>query len=188
MSKNKRFLCVGVLLIAICMVLVSCNSTDKIDDFRKKLENADNCEMVVTMNVPLFGEITMISKIDGNKTWESAFMGNPETYTETNGGMTTTYTKTDSGWEKTVEASVEEENSSFALLDSNNFEYSNKEKAYVLKDGTSVEFDGIVFTSAKLTIGKDSGKIEATAINEGMTMKVTIEFKNIGTTKVDLPM
>ena len=188
MNKKQKIICVGVLLIAICMVMVSCNSTDKIDDFRKKLEDADSCEMVVTMNVPLFGEITMISKIDGNKTWESAFMGNPETYTETNGEMTTTYTKTDSGWEKTVEASVEEENSSFALLDSRNFEYSNKEKAYVLKDGASVEFDGIVFTSATLTIGKDSGKIEATAISEGMTMNVTVEFKNIGTTKVELPM
>lgn len=188
MSEKQKILCVCVLLIAVCMVLVSCNSTDKIDDFREKLEDADSCEVVVTMDVPLFGEITMISKMDGNKTWTSSFMGNPETYTETNGGMTTTYTKTDFGWEKTVEASGEEENSSFALLDSNNFEYSNKEKAYVLKDGASVEFDGIVFTSAKLTIGKDSGKIEATAINEGMTMNVTIEFKNIGSTTVELPM
>lgn len=175
-------------MISICVMLVSCNSTDKVDDFRKKLEGANSFEMVMTMDIPVFGKVTMISKVDGNKTWTNAVMGSPETYTEIKGEKVDVYTKTDTGWEKSTKDNDDKENSSFALLDGSNYEYSKSEKAYVLKDGTSLDYDGIVFTTAKLTLEKNSGKIEGTAVSEGMTLNITIEFKNIGSTKVDLPM
>lgn len=186
MNKSRRFLCISILIIAVCIMFVSCNSTDKIDDFRKKLEKESNCEIVMTMDVPVLGKMTMISKIDGNKAWTSSVMGSPETYTEIVGDKIITYTKTENGWDKTKTDNVEED-SDFSLLDGKHYEYSKSEKAYVLKNGASLNYNGVIFTTAKLTLEKNSAQIVGTAVSEGVTINITIDIKNIGSTKVELP-
>ncbi len=189
MSKKQRILCVGVLIVAVCMLLVSCNSTDKIDDFRKKLEDAGNFEIVVTMEVPTLGEIVMYSKIEGSKVWASSFMDEPETYSVINDEVVLLYTKTDTGWEKTfVTIEKGKETMGFSLLEGGYYEYSITERAYVSKSGANLIYDGVVFDFAKLTLNKNSAKIEGVAVSDGVKVRYTIEYKNVGTTKVDLPM
>ena len=189
MSKKWRVLCVGVLIIAVCMSLVSCNSTDKIDDFRKKLEDVGNYEVTVIMEEPTLGEIVMHSKVEGNKVWTSACMDEPETYSVLNDEAVLLYTKTDTGWEKTIETIEKSEDyTAFPLLEGGYYEYSSTERAYVSKSGANLIYEDVVFDFAKLTLKKNSAKIEGVATSDGIKVRYTIEYKNVGTTKVDLPM
>lgn len=159
-----------ITVITVCLVaFAGCNNTNKIDKFGEELEKNRNFEMEVTMVVPFLGTLVYTVKADGNKTYNSEFMGSEEEYTETIGDTVYTYKKSEDGvWKKDEgEKIVEDEESTtesedvIELFKGDNYEYSKDKKGYVMKSDVNTDVMGgmksvvIVFNDNGCTITGD---------------------------------
>lgn len=188
--KKRNFIIVMIILLALSFVLIGCNSTRQIDRYYKRLVKADSATIIIDMQVPIFGKISMTMKMDDNKQYTSV----PEEYKEVIGDTTFTYTKNDNGdWIKT-ESQTEEDEVSIEekfkeLLNSKNYEYSKDLKKFVLKDDVNPEFlDGMQADSLTLEIDGDKCIISGEVINsEGMVMEISITIKDLNKTEILLP-
>ncbi len=184
-----------ITVIAVCLVaFAGCNNTNKTDKFGEKLEKNRNFEMEVTMVVPFLGTLAYTVKADGNKTYNSEFMGSEEEYTETIGDTVYTYKKSEDGvWTKDEgEKIVEDEESTtesedvIELFKGDNYEYSKDKKGYVMKSDVNTDVMGgmksvvIVFNDNGCTITGD-------LVENGIQVAVTMKITNVGKTKVELP-
>ena len=188
--KKRNFIIVMIILLALSFVLIGCNSTRQIDRYYKRLVKADSATIIIDMQVPIFGKISMTMKMDDNKQYTSV----PEEYKEVIGDTTFTYTKNDNGdWIKT-ESQTEEDEVSIKekfkeLLNSKNYEYSKDLKKFVLKDDVNPEFlDGMQADSLTLEIDGDKCIISGEVVNsEGMVMEIRITIKDLNKTEILLP-
>jgi len=188
--KKRNFIIVMIILLALSFVLIGCNSTRQIDRYYKRLVKADSATIIIDMQVPIFGKMSMTMKIDDNKQYTSV----PEEYKEVIGDTTFTYTKNgDGGWIKT-ESQTEEDEVSIEekfkeLLNSKNYEYSKDLKKFVLKDDVNPEFlDGMQADSLTLEIDGDKCIISGEVVNsEGMVMEISITIKDLNKTEILLP-
>ena len=188
--KKRNFIIVMIILLALSFVLIGCNSTRQIDRYYKRLVKADSATIIIDMQVPIFGKISMTMKMDDNKQYTSV----PEEYKEVIGDTTFTYTKNDNGdWIKT-ESQTEEDEVSIKekfkeLLNSKNYEYSKDLKKFVLKDDVNPEFlDGMQADSLTLEIDGDKCIISGEVVNsEGMVMEISITIKDLNKTEILLP-
>lgn len=191
--KKRNFIIVMIILLALSFVLIGCNSTRQIDRYYKRLEKADSATIIIDMQVPIFGKMSMTMKTDDNKQYTSAIFDEQEEYKEVIGDTTFTYTKNGYGsWIKTEsqteedEVSIEEEFEE--LFNSKNYEYSKDLEKFVLKDDVNPEFlDGMQADSLTLEIDGDKCIISGEVNSEGMVMEISITIKDLNKTEILLP-
>lgn len=191
--KKRNFIIVMIILLALSFVLIGCNSTRQIDRYYKRLEKADSATIIIDMQVPIFGKMSMTMKMDDNKQYTSAMFDKPEEYKEVIGDTTFTYTKNGYGsWIKT-ESQTEEDEVSIEekfeeLFNSKNYEYSKDLEKFVLKDDVNPEFlDGMQADSLTLEIDGDKCIISGEVNSEGMVMEISITIKDLNKTEILLP-
>ena len=192
MKKVISLLIILATCLSILMAFTSCSSKHPIDEFKEKMEKADNYQMSITMSdVPLFGTFTMTTKVDGNIQYTPAVMFSEEEYTETVDGIKYKYTKDDSGkWTKEKEETNDDDSSIYGdesmakLFNPDNYEkVKGEENTY--KQKSDVTFDD--YEDVKITIEDDSCTIEMKAISDGMTFGVKIVISKIGEIELMLP-
>ena len=191
--KKRNFIIVMIILLALSFVLIGCNSTRQIDRYYERLKKADSATIIIDMQVPIFGKMSMTMKMDDNKQYFSAIFDDVEKYTEVVGDKTYIYTRNPLGnWIKTEsqteedEVSIEEEFEE--LFNSKNYEYSKDLEKFVLKDDVNPEFlDGMQADSLTLEIDGDKCIISGEVNSEGMVMEISITIKDLNKTEILLP-
>src|SRR5690554_1958864 len=191
--KKRNFIIVMIILLSLSFVLIGCNSTRQIDRYYERLKKADSATIIIDMQVPIFGKMSMTMKMDDNKQYFSAIFDDVEKYTEVVGDKTYIYTRNPLGnWIKTEsqteedEVSIEEEFEE--LFNSKNYEYSKDLEKFVLKDDVNPEFlDGMQADSLTLEIDGDKCIISGEVNSEGMVMEISITIKDLNKTEILLP-
>ena len=192
MKKVVSLLLVLAMCTSLLMAFTSCSAKHPIDEFKIKMVKANSYQMVITMSdIPLFGTISLVAKVDGNIQYTPAFMFQGEQYTETDGDVKYTYTKDDDGnWTK-EKGDADDDDSDFfgseemkEIFNSENYEkVEGKENTY--KQKSDVEFDE--FEDVTITIEEDSCTIEGKVTSDGMTCKMKVEISKIGEIELTLP-
>lgn len=191
MKKAVSLSIIVALCVSLLMTFTSCSSKHPIDEFKEKLEKADSYQAQVTMSdVPLFGTITMITKIDGNIQYTPAVMLSEEQYIETVGDTKYKYTKDDSGkWIKEKEETDDDSGILDDELMKNVFNPDNYEKVKdeknTYKQKSDVTFDD--YEDVIITIKDDLCTVEMKSISDGMVCGVKIEFSKINEIELTLP-
>lgn len=190
--KKRNFIIVMIILLALSFVLIGCNSTRQIDRYYERLKKADSATIIIDMQVPIFGKMSMTMKMDGNKQYTSAIFDEQEEYKEVIGDTTFTYTKNGDSWIKTESQTEEDEVSTKEefeeLFNSKNYEYSKDLEKFVLKDDVNPEFlDGMQAESLTLEIDGDKCIISGEVNIEGMVMEISITIKDLNKTEILLP-
>lgn len=191
--KKSKIIIVFVLLVITALSLIGCTSPKQIDRYYNKIQKADSLTIVMDMQVPIFGKMSMIMKVDGNKEYTSAIFDDVEKYTEVVGDKTYTYTQNILGnWEKS-ESNTEEDEASAGeefeeLLKSDNYQYSKDIKKFVLKEGVKPNFlNEMEADSVTLEIDDNTCIISGDANIEGMVMSFSITIKDLNDTTITLP-
>ena len=192
-KKTLSFLVIVSLCLSLLMMATSCSFKHPIEAFEEKMEKADSYQMAMTMSdLPIFGTITITTKVDGNIEYTPSTLLSEEMYTETVDDVKYRYTKDSSGkWTKAIVEDTEDESSSLfgedtaeKLFDPDNYEkVEGEENAYKQKD--DVEFEG--FSNVIITIEDESCTIEMSMTSEGMTVDVKVEISKIGKVELTLP-
>lgn len=189
----KRIISLSLVMMLCASLLfaaTSCAAKHPIEEFKDKMAAEKNYQMTITLtNIPLFGTMTVTTKVDGNITYTPAVMFNEEEYTETVDGVEYKYTKNDDGkWTKT-KVEVDEDSSEIAddesmqqLFNPENYEKVKDEKN-TYKQKKDVTFDN--FEDVVMTIDEDSCTIEMTATEGGYGAKIVIS--KIGEIDLTLP-
>ena len=191
--KKRNFIIVMIILLSLSFVLIGCNSTRQIDRYYERLKKADSATIIIDMQVPIFGKMSMTMKMDDNKQYTSAIFDEQEEYKEVIGDTTFTYTKNGYGsWIKTESQTEEDEVSTEEefeeLFNSKNYEYSKDLEKFVLKDDVNPEFlDGMQADSLTLEIDGDKCIISGEVNIEGMVMEISITIKDLNKTEITLP-
>lgn len=190
--KKRNFIIVMIILLALSFVLIGCNSTRQIDRYYERLKKADSATIIIDMQVPIFGKMSMTMKMDDNKQYTSAIFDEQEEYKEVIGDTTFTYTKNGGSWIKTESQTEEDEVSTKEefeeLFNSKNYEYSKDLEKFVLKDDVNPEFlDGMQAESLTLEIDGDKCIISGEVNSEGMVMEISITIKDLNKTEILLP-
>jgi hypothetical protein len=191
--KKRNFIIVMIILLSLSFVLIGCNSTRQIDRYYERLKKADSATIIIDMQVPIFGKMSMTMKMDDNKQYFSAIFDDVEKYTEVVGDKTYIYTRNPLGnWIKTEsqteedEVSIEEEFEE--LFNSKNYEYSKDLEKFVLKDDVNPEFwDEMQANSLTLEIDGDNCIISGEVNSKGMVMEISITIKDLNKTEITLP-
>lgn len=179
-----------MLCISMVLIVTSCGTKHPIEEFKNKMVDADSYQMSVTMSdVPLFGTITMTTKVDGNIQYTPAIMFTEEEYIETVGDTKYKYTKNEDGTWSKIQDTEEEDDSSVTsdkameeFFNPDNYEkVKDKENTYKQKkDATFDHFEDVV-----ITIEEDSCTIEMMSTDEGYGVKLVIS--KIGEIELTLP-
>jgi len=190
--KKRNFIIVMIILLSLSFVLIGCNSTRQIDRYYERLKKADSATIIIDMQVPIFGKMSMTMKMDDNKQYTSAIFDEQEEYKEVIGDTTFTYTKNGGSWIKTESQTEEDEVSTKEefeeLFNSKNYEYSKDLEKFVLKDDVNPEFlDGMQAESLTLEIDGDKCIISGEVNIEGMVMEISITIKDLNKTEILLP-
>ncbi len=190
--KKRNFIIVMIILLSLSFVLIGCNSTRQIDRYYERLKKADSATIIIDMQVPIFGKMSMTMKMDDNKQYTSAIFDEQEEYKEVIGDTTFTYTKNGGSWIKTESQTEEDEVSTKEefeeLFNSKNYEYSKDLEKFVLKDDVNPEFlDGMQAESLTLEIDGDNCIISGEVNIEGMVMEISITIKDLNKTEILLP-
>lgn len=176
-------LCASILLCA-----TSCGGNSAIEDFKKKMDDAGNYEMTLTMsNVPFFGTITMVTQVDGNVEHLEASTFSDEQYSETVGDVTYQYTKNEDGTftkaqteKKDKDSDVTSEKSMSQFFNPDNYDKVD-ENTY--KQNKNATFDS--FKDVEITFENDSCTIQMVSIEEGYNVELVIS--KIGEIDLELP-
>lgn len=194
-KKSFITLCAVALMVCVCVFAAACTpDVDDITEFAEKIENADSMEVVMTMSVPMMGDVEYTMKYDDNKAYTSAVMGSPAQFVEyVTDEIYYTYTESANGWVKEGPNRVSggtEVSSSDAFTDlfnAMNYEYSSDDKAFVKKDNASIGFEDMLFDSLELVLENNSCVFTGYTTIEGMTCEISIEIKNLNSTEIELP-
>ena len=190
MKKFVSLFLTLMLCISMMLIVTSCGTKHPIEEFKNKMADADSYQMSFTMsNIPLFGTITITTKVDGNIQYTPAIMFNEEEYIETVGDTKYKYTKNEDGtWSKTQDTEEEDDSSVTSdktmeeLFNPDNYEkVQDKENTY--KQKKDVTFDN--FEDVTITIEEDSCTIEMMSTDEGYGVKLVIS--KIGEIELTLP-
>lgn len=173
----------ALMLLSMVLIVTSCGAKHPIEKFKNKVSDAGSFEARITVSdIPLFGTITMKTKVDGNiqYIYESAFTD--EGYIEIVGNAIYMYTRNDNGtWSKTKTRdtynSIWEE-----LFDPDDYE-KVKGKKSTYKQKKDVTFDN--FEDVVMTIDEDSCTIEMVSKDGGYDVKYVIS--KIGEIELTLP-
>lgn len=180
------------ITLACCMSIMlgvtSCNAKHPIEEFKSKMDAAGNYQISITMSeVPFFGTITTVTKVDGNIQYSLAAMFDTEEYTETVGNTVYKYTKNENGvWSKALDT---DENDNTAGADSKTLETlfnpANYEKVdeKTYKQKSDVSFDD--FRDVVMTLEGDLCTIEMVSLEEGYGVKFVIS--EVGKIELTLP-
>lgn len=178
-----------ILCLSFLILSSSCSSVHPIEEFKNKMVKADSFQMTATMsNVPLFGTLTITTKVDGNIQYTPAIMFSSEEYIETVGDIEYKYTKNDDGkWTKTEKAK-EDDSSSVASPESIDA-FFNPENYEVIKgeENSFKQKKDVVFENFEdvvLTIEENSCTFEMMSV-EGYGVKLV--FSKIGEVELTLP-
>lgn len=183
-----------IVTTCICMItsLTSCGAKHPIDEFLEKMERVDSCQIDITMSdVPLFGTITMATKIDGNIQYTPAVLFGEEQYIETVGDTEYVYTKGEDGkWTKSINEETEDDSSLDSeelireLFNSENYEkVEGEENTY--KQKSDVTFDE--YEDVKITVNEDSCTVEMKATSEGIVFGLKMVIHKLGEIELTLP-
>lgn len=195
MKKYLKVSAIIALATVFLLMLFGCNSTDKIDKMYNTIVNADSMEIKISISYGELISFTKNTKMDENKVYSAAFLGEPEYYLEETNDVTYKYTKSllTNKWTK---AEYEEENGEDDITDSDemkeifngdNYTYSKDLKAYVLNEGVTLDFEDMTIEKAEMTLGDNSCIVKTTSTYQGVNGTFEIKFLNIGTTEVTLP-
>ena len=190
MKKFVSLFLTLMLCISMMLIVTSCGTKHPIEEFKNKMADADSYQMSFTMsNIPLFGTITITTKVDGNIQYTPAIMFNEEEYIETVGDPKYKYTKNEDGtWSKTQDTEEEDDSSVTSdktmeeLFNPDNYE-KVKDKENTYKQKKDVTFDN--FEDVTITIEEDSCTIEMMSTDEGYGVKLVIS--KIGEIELTLP-
>ncbi len=158
---------------------------DGLEELFRKYHEADNYQTVTVMkNLPLFGNVIMTIKTDGNKTFTSGVLGAGDTYTEIVDGEMYLYTQDENGnWIKNVtQAEETDEAQNEALYNADNYVKTGEGIYEYIGD---VEIENT--KDITLTIEDDKYIWKLNVISNGIVVEATIEVSEIGTTTVILP-
>lgn len=180
-----------LLFIFIFIGLVGCkNKTENVFD---KLNDAENLTMVISMNVPVFGEIEITTMIDGDKEYVNTFIG--EYYISTENGVKYKYSKNlYDNWIKEEDTAEEPEKTTGEDIDPTKFKESWFEKddgKYILKSEYYDEVFGEEATDVRLfelLIEDEEFTINFKINSDGFLVTGSILVKDIGKTNVNLPV
>ena len=194
-KKSFITLCAVALMACVCVFTAACTpDVADITEFAEKIENADSMEVVMTMSVPMMGDVEYTMKYDDNKAYTSAVMGSPAQFVEyVTDEIYYTYTESANGWVKEGPNRVSggtEVSSSDAFTDlfnAMNYEYSSDDKAFVKKDNASIGFEDMLFDSLELVLENNSCVFTGYTTIEGMICEISIEIKNLNSTEIELP-
>ncbi len=194
MKKRNVMTALLVLIVMLFSVLLtSCNATDpeRIDDYYEKLIEEESMTVDMSIDLGVLGSYSMQMKIDGNKTYTGAFMGEEPYFTETVNGKAYTYTKEGTSWVKSDgEAVTDDETAVQALkelFNGKNYEYDEEQELFVIKDNAVVSYEDMVLSGGTLKFEGDACVIRSSATLEGMTVTIQISIKDVGETKITLP-
>ena len=190
MKKFVSLFLTLMLCISMMLIVTSCGTKHPIEEFKNKMADADSYQMSFTMsNIPLFGTITITTKVDGNIQYTPAIMFNEEEYIETVGDTKYKYTKNEDATQSKTQDTEEEDDSSVSsdktmeeLFNPDNYE-KVKDKENTYKQKKDVTFDN--FEDVVITIEEDSCTIEMTSTDEGYGVKLVIS--KIGEIELTLP-
>ena len=177
MKKFVSLFLTLMLCISMMLIVTSCGTKHPIEKFKNKMADADSYQMSVTMsNVPLFGTITMTTKVDGNIQYTPAIMFNEEEYIETVGDTKYKYTKNEDGtWSKTQD--TEEEDDSSVTSDKTMeelFEGYSKSVSFIMNAYKNGEIDAPFYTnSSQLPVGYTDDPFEALDLQAKLQSKYT---------------
>lgn len=181
-----------VMLLVVCLAsFAGCFTSPKdIDNFLEKLQKADSMEMVMTMDIPMAGSMTNTIKVDGNKSFSSSSIDESAVFTEVVEDKLHIYTQYGNTWREETypiqdNEEIPSETESFEVFfDSDNYTYSSEDKAFKLKDGKYIDFEGMRFSSVLLKLNLNSCVLTCQVNMEGVPVDCTIEIKNINKTKL----
>ena len=182
-------------MVCVCVFAAACTpDVADITEFAEKIENADSMEVVMTMSVPMLGDVEYTMKYDDNKAYSSAVMGSPAQFVEyVTDEMYYTYTESANGWVKegpmrgSGGTEVSSSDAFTDLFNAMNYEYSSDDKAFVKKDNASIGFEDMLFDSLELVLENNSCVFTGYTTIEGMTCEISIEIKNLNSTEIELP-
>lgn len=182
-------------MACVCVFTAACTpDVDDITEFAEKIENADSMEVVITMSVPMMGDVEYTMKYDDNKAYTSAVMGSPAQFVEyVTDEMYYTYTESANGWVKegpnrgSGGTEVSSSDGFTDLFNAMNYEYSSDDKAFVKKDNASIGFEDMLFDSLELVLENNSCVFTGYTTIEGMICEISIEIKNLNSTEIELP-
>lgn len=182
-----------MLLLFVSVLLVCCGEKHPIDKFKEEMNNVDNFQMTVAMSdIPLLGNITITTKVDGNIEYIGPFLYTEEQYLEkTNDGIYLYNKDEDGKWHKEkTELDIDEITNSFSeedlleLLDSSNYEKVEGEEN-VFKQKKDIVFDS--YDEVTIYIGENVYILEMNVTLEGITVKTKITISKIGEIEITLP-
>lgn len=176
------------VVICACVLFWGCSSKNEIAEYKNKMTAAQNCQISITMDVPVFGTIKLTEKVDGNLSYRSETILTEEEYEEKVGENVYTYKKGEDGkWTKILKDKEEKNDDSFdvdKIFDPDQYEKVKEEK-HTYRQKKSSTIDG--FDSLVITIEKDTCLINGNITMEGLVYKVTIQISNLGKIKLTLP-
>ncbi len=154
---------------------------------------ANGEQYVVRFKIEPNHDVIVQDLIRGEVKINSSILDDNEEYKEIVDGKVFIYTKNYFGeWEKELEkvddSNDKDDDSLRKMFDSKNYDYSKKEKAFILKKDSDLDdFNGMEILSFKVIIDGETCSIEGEVVSEGMAIPITIVIKNINKTTVTLP-
>ena len=191
MKKIVSAFLVSVIFISALFFLPSCTSEHPIEKFGNDLKSADSYQINIIMSdVPGFGSMSIVQKVDGNIQYTYDTTIKSETYLEEIGDDTYHYTKDENGkWKKALwdKLSTESETSFIesicSMLDPDNFEKVEGEKnKYAQKSDVNFAYCKDVV----ITIENNSYTIEMVSCANDSTSERFV-FSEFGNIELTLP-
>lgn len=188
MKKAVSLFLTLVLCMSIVLGVTSCDAKHPIEEFKSKMDAADNYQISTTMSeVPFFGTITVITKVDGNIQYSSTALFDTEEYTETVGDAVYKYTKNENGvWSKALDTDGQDNTAGTdsktleILFNPDNYDKVEENTYRQKKDVSFDEFKDVV-----MTLEGDSCTIETVSIEDGYGVKFVIS--EVGKIELTLP-
>ncbi len=198
MKNAFKTLTVIAVLLTLAFSFAACNDVKEIDEYYQKMKEANSGTVTVVVDVNSQGlsmSTAIQVKAEGNKTYTGEFFGMPATYAEVSGDKVYTYQKDENDkWVKDegTPYNKDELENAFAgeyeeVFKSENYEYDKKEKGFVAKDVTGINFFEMSATKIVIRFKKKNCVITADVNLEGVPATMTLTFSDIGKTTVTLP-
>ncbi len=195
MKRKIALVLLMILTVALSgVMLIACadaNSPEKIDQFFEQMTESDSGTITMVISMGSYGTYSQTTKIEGNKSYVSAFMGAEPYFTETVDGYIYTYKKVGSSWVKDegvaetgdltgIETLVE-------MFNGDNYLYSAEKQCYVMKDNVIIDFSNMAISNGQIALEEDTCTFSGIVTEEGMSMSIAISISKVGSTTVTLP-
>ena len=188
------FLCVVVLLSAASCTIPNpldwFESTHPLEEFKNKMDAEENYQIKINYTVPLYGEISMTVKIDGDTCYTPETIFSEEEYVTVQPNGTYLYRKNAYGqWTRTFSKEKPDDDMYGEYLEDPMFNPENYEKVKgekgVYKQKSDVTFDG--FEDVIVTVTEDACTFEMTVSVDGVVMEAEVVISKLGEVELTLP-